>query len=344
MQSLREAGIDPSQFADESAAIQALATRYQEYDQILPYAQYGYQVQPYRHVLERHMSGQGAQQPAAPQAPAAPQPEQWSPESHFKKLWSAPQYDPDWQHLVTFDPQTNRYVGITPEVPMEIVQGVNNYSNWLKKQQREFFDNPYQRTFEAVREPLLREVQNVIQQTLQGQQQQQQLAHFEQQNARVLYQADQNGNLVVDPMTGQARMTPFGQRFYSHANHLFQQGLRDQGQIVELAKNLALGEFAVAEYQQRQQQPVANGSNGHPAPNGAPPVNGNGQPAPAADPVAASQQQQQTFLQNALQRAGHVPSGGGGAAEDPSSDPTFETSLDMEGFLEREARRTGLIR
>jgi hypothetical protein len=328
-QAIASLGLDPRAFPDDNAAVQYLTGVAQEYQQLLPYAQLGYQMQPHLDKFQAWMNGQGqpqAQPAAAPAAPAAPQ--GFNLDEHFKKAWNLPDFDPSWEKLVQFNPQTGLYEGIAPGVPYNIVDGMNKYAMAYKSKQREFMQNPIKQTFEHIKDPILHEVREEIQRQYRTMQAQQENQQFEQQYAKHLYQTDAAGNIVINPMTGQPQPSGFGNRFFHHARALYESGVRDERTLRQYALDQAIGEVMRMQYN----QPAAPAAPAQPAaPPAAPPT-----------PAQISQEKTSSFLQNAMNRAGHTPSAAGAAAA-PSEPVRFSSFGDLDGLFERAARQRGVI-
>ena len=334
MQAVAQLGLDPAQFPDDATAVSYLAQVAGEYRQMMPYAQMGYQMQPHLEQFRAWMQQQNnqaapANQPAA-QHPAAPS--EFNLDEHFTKAWDVPAYDPNWEKLVQFNPQTGLLEPVAPGVPFQIVDAANKWRQATQSKQRDFWNNPIKQVWSNIEQPVEHKVRSIVNEMMQRTLAAQENQQFEQQHARHLYQFDQNGNVIVNPLTGAPEQTAFGGRFFQHARSLRAAGITDHRELRQRAYDLALGDVLREDYQRRMQQQQQPGQPGAPAPQ----APAQAPPAPPADPRT-------TFMQSALQRASHNPSAVPAGAS-PSEPVSLRSYADLEGMFEREARTQGILR
>lgn len=287
------------------------------------YADFGRTLAPHANKLQQFFAqGDAPAQPAAPAAPAsaAPEPAEWTPQQHFAALWEAPQLTPQMQYainngMVQTDAETGQ---IVPKPGMElfvapIINDLNRAVSWKRDQWRSIMDgNPYQHFYEKLQEPIDRRIEQKFHAFLQSQEQTAQqsqiqfqaadsVAKFEQDNASWLFQAAAGGGQMP---------TEKGQQFVNMAREYGANWTGDANTLLNLCKTAVLGA-----------QPAA-----------AAPVPASGQPAP---PAAVSVQQQQSFLETAIDRASRTSNGGVNTIQSPSG-PAVVTSGELESMFLRD--------
>jgi hypothetical protein len=141
--------------------------------------------------------------------------------------------------------------------------------------------NPYEKFYNVLREPLVREVQSVVDRLLSEREQVTKqvdvVSRFEDENKSWMYQ--------TDPLTGRSVPSQRGSEFFSTVSELRESGINDPAKVIALASKIhGVG--------QQQAQPVQA-------------VQPVAQPQP---PVAPAPANNQSFLESAMQRAGYSPS------------------------------------
>jgi hypothetical protein len=310
-------GYDTSNYQDDAALLRGLTDSAAQQAQQAPYAQLGYQMAPYADKVPEFLQAQGQPAPAP-----EPEPQGFDAEQHFSGLWNRPDYDPTWDRMVQMDSDTGTYVGINPQVPLEVVQGVNKYADWMRGNQRTFFEeNPYRTMYDAIREPLLNDMRQEMETAQQSQQQNQNIADFEQQNAQYLWQHDAGNQPVYDQMTGQPQMTPYGQRFYQNVDYYTQNGITDPQVLVHEAAKSAHYDLLTAQQAQQQQDQQQQAQQ----------QQQQQQPPPTP---------QESFLDQALANSQHAPSAYS-AASSPTPAPDPRSNGDMDDFFSKAAAANG---
>ena len=255
--------------------------------------------------LAQAQLAQAQAKPPAP-APVEPTPEKgWSADDHFQKQWGVnwtPEFDQAIASgIVVQDPDTNLYVakpgyeGIAQQVLPKLNEAHRAiHDKWAKLTK----GNLYQNVYEATRDPILREVERIVEERLARAQQQTQtmsvVDRFEQENASWMY--------ATDPVTRQAQPTPEGQRLIQAVQASYASGETDSGRAIQWALQVTglsdrAGQRAVA-------------ATPPPAPVQAQP------PAPTPN-----QSPQQSFLERARSANAYSPSANG-----PGTDPGLQIS------------------
>lgn len=296
LEQARSLGFEFGDDATQEEIFQAVTDRYQ---QLQPYAQYGQALMPHADQISNLLVQQQQNQQPQPQQPETPE---WTPENYFKEQWNAPewkaQYDTAIQNgMVERNPQTGLYEAARGYETMvaPILPGLNEAHQFqAEKWQGLMRGNLYENIYNTLREPLQRswkeDISSEIQRQLGRQQYMNSVSQFEQENAGWMYQQDQRGQFVP---------TEAGGRFLENVRMLRDSGMRDPGQIIQVAQAM-LG-------QPPQQQAEAPEGDQHPT-----------IPFPQQQQAAPPQQSpQKTFLQNALDKAGHSPQSGAAAADSP---------------------------
>ena len=315
-QAAGEYGFDTSQYKSDEELVKGLFGKLKE---VSPYVDYARQILPHDEQIREYLrqSQQPRQQPQQP----ATQPkaeEQWDPDKYFGEKWGAAKYDKAWDAflqsgMIQLDPRTGHYVPV-PEysnmVPLPVLQGLNEYRVWQKNGLEKLLANPYKDTWDAFQEPMQRLVRDEIKRSLGQYDDTQSLTGWESQNARILYEHDQAGNIAFD-IYGNPKTTEYGSAFIRAAQGLRQSGVVDPRQIIEYAGQLA------APFLPKQQ------------PSAAPQ-----QPQPPAPP----QKKPESFMQQAMHRAS---SGGYAEAEDVNQ--YVQSSRELDNMFMDAALKEGVV-
>lgn len=297
----QEAGLPYEGLTDAQIA-QAMA---QHIVRTRPYAQYGQQLAPHADQIKQYFDSQQqppGQTPSQP-APAAAEPQGWDADRYFNDKWNVPEWSEKYDYVIQNGMvQRNAETGLYEATPgfesmvMSILPGLNESAGMTAQQWQGITrGNPYKQFYDVLLEPMRQawqeDVQSFVAEYSQRQQQEQRINDFEASNASWLY--------GVDPLNGQRVLTAAGQQFYQAIATLREDGVTDPQRLLERAMQLTGRSGAPP----TQAQPPAITPPSAPI---APPV----PPAPVS-PQVANQQQQQTFLQNALERASYSPQAGG---------------------------------
>lgn len=315
-------GIELPATASDAQVASALMTRYQ---QMAPMAQYAQSLLPHANEINEYFASRG-QAPAQPSAPVKS--DEWSIDGHFKKHWDEPTLTQEMQFamnngMVIRDPETGLMV---PKPGMEmmvapLLQGLNNALNWRTNAARDFIENPYRKTWDALQDPVGRLVEQKVQSIFQAQQAQQQVAMsqqtaadsvnmFEKANDAWIYQAANNGGKLL---------TPKGNAFVRLVKQMSGSYSGDAGTLLEVCKAAVHG---IA------QEPVA----------GAAAQAAVSAPAIAQNTAAqTSAVQKASFLQNAIANASHQPSGGANTVQSPGG-PAVVSPMELENMFMNDFR------
>ncbi len=306
-------GIELPATATDADVATALMGRYQ---QMVPMAQYAQSLLPHADAINEFFAQRGQAQ-AAPAASAAPA--EWSLDGHFQKHWDGPKLTAEMQFamnqgMVVRDAETGLMI---PKPGMEmmvapILQGLNHALNWRTEAARGFIEDPYRKTYDVLRDPIQRLIDERVQQHLQAVQTQQRAVmsqqsaadgvnQFEAANEAWIYQPANNGGKLL---------TPKGSAFVKLVKELSGSFTGDANVLLNVCKQAVLGAEAAA-------IPAANAA-----------VTA----AAAATAAQASQQQKVSFLQNALANAAHQPSGGANFVQSPTG-PTVVSPMELESMF-----------
>lgn len=333
---LRRAGMDVSGFKSPDDLAEAFVRQQNELKSIKPYAEYGQQFMPYAQKIQQLLQGQ----PAAPQQPPVPAEAPKSREErlreHWNKIWQRPTFDPAWEQMVTRD-ENGMYVGVNAGIPAHVVQGMNEYRAWQSKALNNLLQDPFELQWKALEPGIQDVVQEMVQRELNAYRINTDFEELDRQYAPVLYQHDENGKRVVDPITGEYRWTPLGQFCIQKMQELRNMGINDPYANFTMAMDSAKAWL----YDQQSQTVAAS-----PAPPTQAPAPAPAQPAApsmyagAASAPLAAPAPQQSFLDRARNIAIH--SGNMGGAASPGGQPDVQ-SFDNENFFSRAASQHGML-
>lgn len=299
-------GIELPATASDADVASALLSRYQ---QAAPLAQYAQSLLPHADQINEYFASRGQPQQAA--VPA--QPSEWSIDGHFQKAWDAPKLTSEMQFainqgMVVRDAETGLMVA-KPGMELMVaplLQGLNQALNWTSEKTRDFLtNNPYRQTFDVLKDPIERLIEERIQQRFAATRSQEDAVgavnSFEQANADWMYQAANNGGRLL---------TPKGQQFVKLAREMSASYTGNPVHLLELCKGYVNGASTA--------QPAT--------------------PAAPATPAQVSQQQKSSFLQNAISNAAQQPAGGGPSSVQQPSGPTVVSPLELDNMFLNEFR------
>lgn len=226
-ESVREAAaglgykFDPS-IQDDRGAIadlvrSALSNRQADY-----YAQLGRQLAPHADRI-----GDYLRQQQAPPTPTGPKP------------WERPEFDKRWAALVEQDPATGLYIG-KAGVPADVVEKVNRFAEWRSK----YEEDPIGVARLAWQEDARKVAQEVYAAQFAQMRREAEIDRIVSQNSSWLYQANEDGSRVTDPVTGRAVYTPLGSEYIRGLEEVRAAGVTDPGLQDRLAQELVRGRDA----------------------------------------------------------------------------------------------------
>lgn len=196
------------------------------------YAELGRRYAPHYQRIDQLLSGAGPQgQPAAP-APGAASP---------KNPFGLPEFDPSWMNMVRKDPVTGDYVPVQG-APPDIVHRVTNYAMQLQAAQQRFWQNPMQFLGDLIDERVKPMLEQRVASTLQVGQNQAEAQRFIAENTGWLHRYDQNGQLLLDPISKQPLLSQDGEKFVGLLNEAARLGISNQGQQIAYATRILRAE------------------------------------------------------------------------------------------------------
>jgi len=254
-------------------------------------------------ALMQHTRGLEAElynQPKPEPTPEPPKEEEWNLENHFGGLWSVPKYDPSWEESLTVNAQGQ--LEPKPNVPWGVAQKAmteyTDYQSARTSSMKGMFEtgNPFQQMYDALKPAFERDFagRNDINEAFSGKETEDFLQTFVDGHSDWLNTAD-------------------GQAFDQAATQLQAKGLSWK-EAIETASWL--------------HGPKQNGQ-----------PNTEAAPAPTtqpnADPPPTQPKQEETsFVDDAIAKAGHSPNGGG-APSTPTSNQGQLGASDVRNMFSR---------
>jgi hypothetical protein len=222
-------GLDLSSLPDSREAAAYLIRRAREQDR---YADVGRQAASDWENYQRWRLGQVSPQPGMPGAAAPPA---------KRNVFGLPDYDPNWMQMVRKDPVTGDYIP-APGAPPDIVHRVTNYAMQLQAAQQRFWQDPMQFLGELIDQrisPLLDQRVSAHSQYAQNMAEAQ---RFMTENAGWIHRFDNNGQLLLDPVTKQPMLSSDGAKFAGLLQEAAQMGIASQQQQVAYATRIMRAE------------------------------------------------------------------------------------------------------
>lgn len=257
-------------------------------------------------ALQNLNAMRSAQAAKAKQEEPKPEPAQtneWDPDRYFEEKWGAswsPEYDQAIsQGIVVQDEKTGKYVAAPgyDVVAAPILPKLNEaHQKVVSKWQSITKGNLYKDVYQATRDPIMREVERLVEERMSQVQQQtsaQDYAQqFDEQNADWMYQED--------PVTKSYVPTPEGQRLIKAVQVMYRQGETDAKRAISEALEITGLADRVGK---KAAKAVA---------------------APAKQEPKETQSPQQSFLEKARQNA-YAPNASG-----PGTDPAFQVNSEAD--------------
>jgi hypothetical protein len=309
---LAQLGWDASQFADDSSAWNALATRIAEQarqqQQLSELARYGqYFVANQKQIqeaMQAYQRQQGGQPGAQPQQPAEP------------KLWDAPDWNPEWEKYLQFDQQGNPIVplGMDPSITTKYIA----WRDWQKNKFNDILRDPEKALGPIIEKLAAKKAAEITQRQVAGYDDVRFANNYVQSQPWV-WERDQAGNVQHD-MMGRPVLTPAGQMFQSYVAFLDQAGIKSVQAQQRLAEQLLRSDVLAFQLRQMQagqgggQQPQLDAQGNPLAPGG-----GQQQPGQQQPGQGGTNQQQKNDALN-LNGARRIAGSGAQGANPPPSD------------------------
>lgn len=311
---LQEKGIDLAQIAGESdnprQALDYLV------DQAQLARQYQIQLQQYQAAYQQAMAQQQQSQTPAPAAPGAPS----QPAAPALDASAPPELDVvsrQWLDAIRDGRLTDEQ---RQQMPVNVYAQLARYDQWEKARAEQLVRDPMAILWPAL-EAKLKEhfvpkdaMEQALQQRDQGQFERALNIHHEPD----WYEHDVAGNRMMDPATGQPRLTPWGVKWAEQQSFFQQAGISDPVMLAQAIERAIGPPPSSAPPQQQppaQQQPTVQ----------APSPNGNGvaaPPAPQPYPMQPQATPQQAFVDQAAlmhaQYPGYPPAQRGGVYGQPT--------------------------
>lgn len=192
-------GYDMGAYEDDSQVLEQFETLAKDVGDLPHLRQYAGLGQQFAQLQSdpEFQEWQASRQRRTEAAPAKKSADEFDLDSHFGSRWKAPEFDQQWMNLVEEDGDTGQLVsrlgrGGVPLASPEIVERTNQYVNWYRQSQREFLQNPFRQTYDALKDPILHEVRALVQ------------AEFEQRQATQQKQTAQQkfDQYCLDPASG----------------------------------------------------------------------------------------------------------------------------------------------
>ena len=290
----------------------------------MPLLNYAQQLLPYADQIREFFAAREGQ--AAQPQQAAPDQQEWTPDSHFNQLWNGPEWNPQFTEainsgMVERDPST----GLWRSAPgYEVITGsMLEPLNSAHRHATSFWtdlsrSNPYQKFYQAMEEPMRRAWKQDMEEFLTTRERDaatsNDIASFERQHEAELYR--------TNPVTGRREPTQQGQLLLGSIDRI------NRAQTPQ--EKLAIAIELAGMNKQPQPQQVAP-VQAAPVPQQAAPQ----QAAPIqAAPVApqTNQRSQQSFLDGALRVASHSPSSNG-SGDAMGTAPVQMEALELGNFF-----------
>lgn len=263
------------------------------------------------HAVRQAQAYQQQQTPAPP-APEKSKESEWNKDDYFKDKWGVewlPEYD---QYLasgvIVADPELGTYVAKPgyEAVVAQVLPRINEAQQKITQRWKGLTrGNLYKEVYETIENPLMRQVEQLVEERLSRIQQQTQtqtvVERFETENASWMYQYDPVTKQQVPTADGD-RMIRAVQRVYASGETDPSRAIKEALEITGLQSRLGGQQSAPAKSQQSAAAPVT----------------------PAAPVV---QDTKQSFLERAKQASAYSPSASG-PGNDPGVQVADETDLD----------------
>jgi hypothetical protein len=236
----RSVGIDPAHYSDDATMLRDVFAAAQQAQTYRTQAQ---QLAQQQAALLQRM-GQPAQQQAAPQQPGQAQ-------NPLAKFWQPPEFQPQWEQLVTRDAQGN-VNGVKPGAPVDILPKYLAYHQYRRDFADRLLSNPVEALGPMVQEMAAQQAQRIMQGQMQTYQDRTWTDSFMSQNSQWLHARDAAGNLLTNHATGRPMLSPAGQRFGQYVVEAERMGVGDIRQQERFARSMLQRDLLMGQQQQAQ--------------------------------------------------------------------------------------------
>jgi hypothetical protein len=338
------AQVDPFQQLTENArrlgiatdgvqsADQLAAAMLRQIEQMQPHVRVAQEIAPYADEFREYVESRNKPTPQSPAQAQQSAIDEWNASEYFANQYGGPVFSDKHRQLVESgqvikDPESGLWAarpGFEAVVGSDIPELNAAQTHVAKFWQGLTSANPYEKFFNVMQEPLLRQVRQEVEKMITGREQTTQVVseiqRFENEHKTWLYQ--------TDPMTGQAAPSENGKQFFATIADLKAKGVTDQKAILNIAARIhGLGSVPT---QPVAQQPAA------PQPSMLP------QQPPS--PLQALQQQaaatKQSFLESAAQRAGYSPNYTADVTSPTPAAPEVSDQAELDSFFTNAMRRS----
>lgn len=162
-----------------------------------------------------------------------------------KPLWNPPQFDSRQIDMWTVTDESGRRQW-KQGTPPEIIRQASEYYSYISEFDTKFRQNPYEALTPFVDERLEERVNKMLEERLTQHTAQQRMAEYERQNAKWIYELDDNGRPLVGE-DGKWKLNPLGKATLDAAEYI-SKATGDQVEMVELARNLVRAKYIEEEY------------------------------------------------------------------------------------------------
>lgn len=299
---LPELGLSPDGYADDREALQGIAARalqaqqfYEQNQQLqrMLYEARQQQYAPQPGQQQQFVAGQQSSQQSAQQygqQPGQPQP---APAKQVQPFLPAlPEFDERSLEFLERDSAGN--VVAKPGADPRLVQQFQMWNRAREQAVNKLVSDPQgyaEWVFQSQQDRVQQEIESRIEARLQAYHTENDARQYIAANQNKIFQVGQNGQVLLDPATGQPAFTPYGNAFYNGLQASANMGLnnyRDRVAYAEREAGTVSLQQQVALLQQQLQAIVANGGRLTPGQ----------QIQPTAEQQAANQQRKQDFMKN----------------------------------------------
>lgn len=172
------------------------------------------------------------------------QPEE--PKKEEKPLWNPPEFNEREVDLWTVTDENGRRQW-KQGTPPEIVRRASDYYTYIQEWDSKFRRNPYDALQPFVGKTVEETLNKMLDERLTERDSQRRMLDYEKQNAKWIYELDDNGNPIVGD-DGRWKMNPLGKATLETAQYI-SKATSDQVELVELARSLVRAQYIEKEYE-----------------------------------------------------------------------------------------------
>jgi len=209
VRALVQRGIDPSKYGitSDDEAVATLADILERWDDIYQLSLVGASAMRNWDKIKDILSGNGqtAAAQVQPQAPVKQQEPNPEPEDEY---WpKPPEWNQEWSQYLRIDENGN----IVPISPLhsKYAEAYNSYVKWQQDAARKIINDPIGLVLNSPH--FKKAVEEAITNALQARQSQDEILNTLKNHMDLFFATGQNGNVLVDPLTGQPMLSPTGQ-------------------------------------------------------------------------------------------------------------------------------------